>query len=161
MYKETDFKKIEINTDPPLTEPERQYYYIALCRELVRREAERLGRPLTCCVTTFGCQMNARDSEKLTGILKEAGFATLHLQYLYRAGECQFEGLRASGPFEAQKKKQSFHAHRTLRLYDAGAGGGGEVEKKLPVRRSHFRYSQYLQICGASGGNAWQQGPAD
>ena len=42
MYKETDFKKIEINTDPPLTEPERQYYYIALCRELVRREAERL-----------------------------------------------------------------------------------------------------------------------
>ncbi len=75
MYKETDFKKIEINTDPPLTEPERQYYYIALCRELVRREAERLGRPLTCCVTTFGCQMNARDSEKLTGILKEAGFA--------------------------------------------------------------------------------------
>ena len=33
-----------------------------------------MGRPLTACVTTFGCQMNARDSEKLIGILKEIGF---------------------------------------------------------------------------------------
>ena len=32
------------------------------------------GRKLTCNVTTFGCQMNARDSEKLMGILKEVGF---------------------------------------------------------------------------------------
>ena len=31
-------------------------------------------RPLTYCVTTFGCQMNARDSEKLTGILEEIGY---------------------------------------------------------------------------------------
>ncbi len=30
----------------------------------VQRESEELGRPLTFCVTTFGCQMNARDSEK-------------------------------------------------------------------------------------------------
>jgi len=33
-----------------------------------------LGRPLTFCVNTFGCQMNARDSEKLTGMLRKIGY---------------------------------------------------------------------------------------
>ena len=33
-----------------------------------------LGRRLRCCVTTFGCQMNARDSEKLLGILTRIGY---------------------------------------------------------------------------------------
>ena len=33
-----------------------------------------LGRPLTACVTTFGCQMNARDSEKILGILQMIGY---------------------------------------------------------------------------------------
>ena len=27
------------------------------------------------CVTTFGCQMNSRDSEKLLGILEKVGYA--------------------------------------------------------------------------------------
>ena len=35
---------------------------------------KELGRKLTACVTTFGCQMNARDSEKLVAILKLAGY---------------------------------------------------------------------------------------
>ena len=38
------------------------------------RYADRLGRRPTACVVTFGCQMNARDSEKLLGILLTAGF---------------------------------------------------------------------------------------
>ena len=42
-------------------------------QHLVRMSAEA-GRPLTFCVTTFGCQMNARDSEKLTGILERIGY---------------------------------------------------------------------------------------
>ena len=36
--------------------------------------AEQKGAPLTFCVTTFGCQMNARDSEKLVGILEKIGY---------------------------------------------------------------------------------------
>ena len=36
--------------------------------------ADRLGRRPTACVVTFGCQMNARDSEKLLGVLLAAGF---------------------------------------------------------------------------------------
>ena len=35
---------------------------------------EAAGRQLTFCVTTFGCQMNARDSEKLVGILEQIGY---------------------------------------------------------------------------------------
>ena len=34
----------------------------------------KAGQKATCCVTTFGCQMNARDSEKLVGILEKVGY---------------------------------------------------------------------------------------
>lgn len=56
------------------TETERQYSYIQQAKEFVLKEEERLGRRPTCAVITFGCQMNARDSEKLEGILKEIGY---------------------------------------------------------------------------------------
>lgn len=65
---------IDLSGEPPVQEPDRQYYYLKKCRGCVAQEAERLGRPLTACVTTFGCQMNARDSEKLSGILEQAGY---------------------------------------------------------------------------------------
>lgn len=67
-------REIEIWDKAPLEEPARQYYFIEICRERLSKEQERLGRPLTFCVTTFGCQMNARDSEKLTGILEQIGY---------------------------------------------------------------------------------------
>ncbi len=57
-----------------LSETERQYAYMQEARRLVGAESARLGRPLTANITTFGCQMNARDSEKLSGILREAGY---------------------------------------------------------------------------------------
>ena len=66
--------QMQQNMPAPLTEPQRQYYFLKKARELTARKERELGRPLTCCVTTFGCQMNARDSEKLLGILKEAGY---------------------------------------------------------------------------------------
>ena len=53
----------------------------ALQREYMRQAAdytERLGKELgrkpRYCVVTFGCQMNARDSEKLSGILERIGY---------------------------------------------------------------------------------------
>ena len=52
----------------------RQAWFINRARELVSRREEELGRKLTSCVVTFGCQMNERDSEKLRGILKLAGY---------------------------------------------------------------------------------------
>ena len=65
---------IDLNRPAPTTEPERQYYFIKKVQEYVKAQSEKLGRPLTANITTFGCQMNASDSEKLSGILREAGY---------------------------------------------------------------------------------------
>ena len=59
---------------PPEQEPERQYYFIKKAQEIVRKKSEEFGRPLYACTETFGCQMNARDSEKLSGILTQIGY---------------------------------------------------------------------------------------
>lgn len=63
-----------ISAEAPTTEPQRQYYFMEKGKELIAKLSEEAGRPLTFCVTTFGCQMNARDSEKLVGILEEIGY---------------------------------------------------------------------------------------
>lgn len=55
-------KRIEaqdLTKEPPETEPDRQYYFMKKCREIVKKKSEELGRPLTCSLTSFGCQMNA------------------------------------------------------------------------------------------------------
>ncbi len=75
MYNEIDLDKIDIHAKPPIEEPDRQYYYMAKCREWVREFERKNSRRPCFCTQTFGCQMNARDSEKLGGILTLAGFA--------------------------------------------------------------------------------------
>ena len=51
-----------------------QNYYMDKVKEYVKKESERLGRPLLFYIQTFGCQMNAHDSEKILGILKKMGY---------------------------------------------------------------------------------------
>ncbi|MGN0395174.1 MAG: tRNA (N6-isopentenyl adenosine(37)-C2)-methylthiotransferase MiaB [Coprococcus sp.] len=65
---------IDISGPAPDKEPFRQYYFIKKNREYVINKSKELGRPLTCSVNTFGCQMNVRDSEKLLGILEQMGY---------------------------------------------------------------------------------------
>lgn len=74
MHDIIDFDRIDLNNPPPETEPRRQYYFITKAKAYVKAESERIGRPLTSAVVTFGCQMNARDSEKLAGILQQVGY---------------------------------------------------------------------------------------
>lgn len=62
---------------PPETEPERQYYFIQKCKQYVDQIKKERGAAPTVAVVTFGCQMNARDSEKLTGILEEIGYVPI------------------------------------------------------------------------------------
>ncbi len=71
---EYDLTKYDLNTSAPSTEPERQYYFMAKAKKYVEQMTSELGRKPTCCVTTFGCQMNSRDSEKLVGILELVGY---------------------------------------------------------------------------------------
>ncbi len=65
---------ISLSSAAPCEEPQRQYYYIEKARTYIQKKSKEIGRPLTFCVTTFGCQMNARDSEKLRGILERIGY---------------------------------------------------------------------------------------
>ena len=51
-----------------------QKEYIKKAKAYVSDFEKLIGHKPSACVTTFGCQMNARDSEKLAGILKETGF---------------------------------------------------------------------------------------
>ena len=55
-------------------EAQLQYSYMDKAKEYIQKKEQTLGRKLTFHVTTFGCQMNARDSEKLVGILEEIGY---------------------------------------------------------------------------------------
>jgi len=74
MYQEIDLDRIDMSSGPPAGEPARQYYFMAKCREWVREFEQRNGRCPLAYIQTFGCQMNSRDSEKLLGILEQAGF---------------------------------------------------------------------------------------
>ena len=65
---------VDITKNEPTTEPQRQYFFIEKTKELIQQQEKDLGRPLTFCVSNFGCQMNARDSERLRGILTNIGY---------------------------------------------------------------------------------------
>lgn len=77
MYNEIDLDKIDLTIEPPLEEPDRQYYFMAKCRQWVLEFEIKHGRRPTAFTQTFGCQMNARDSEKILGILKCIGYTEI------------------------------------------------------------------------------------
>ena len=64
----------DLNSPAPENEPARQAWFLARARMITQKRIKEEGRPLTFRVETFGCQMNARDSEKIIGILESAGF---------------------------------------------------------------------------------------
>ena len=49
-------------------ETARQNSFIELAKTLTAQKSNTLGRPLTYCLTTFGCQMNEKQSEVVAGI---------------------------------------------------------------------------------------------
>ena len=74
MFEKERFEQVDEWAEAPLQEPERQYYYMKKCRHWAKQEEGRLGRPLTMSIQTLGCQMNAKDSEKMTAILSYIGY---------------------------------------------------------------------------------------
>ena len=81
MIKNEELKEIideiDITEQPPEEEPMRQYYFIKAAKAIINKKSHELGRNLTAGVITFGCQMNAKDSEKLMGILENIGFEVI------------------------------------------------------------------------------------
>ncbi|MDO4554552.1 MAG: tRNA (N6-isopentenyl adenosine(37)-C2)-methylthiotransferase MiaB [Lachnospiraceae bacterium] len=76
MFQMIDFDTIDLLAPAPQGEPMRQYYFIAGLRKWVQDREKALGRKLTFQCRTFGCQMNAKDSEKFAGMLEEMGFVS-------------------------------------------------------------------------------------
>lgn len=74
MYNYIDLDSIDLEQAPPADDTGKQFYYMAACKNIVEKQELEAGRKFTACVKTFGCQMNARDSEKLIGILEEIGY---------------------------------------------------------------------------------------
>ncbi|MBR4754043.1 MAG: tRNA (N6-isopentenyl adenosine(37)-C2)-methylthiotransferase MiaB [Lachnospiraceae bacterium] len=70
-------ENVDISGEAPDSEPERQYFFLARAVRVMNELMGRSGLRPTAVIKTFGCQMNARDSEKLTGILKCVGYKIL------------------------------------------------------------------------------------
>ena len=51
-------KNLNIEEMQSENQTERQFFYMSLCRQWVTQKSKEIGRPLTACVNTFGCQMN-------------------------------------------------------------------------------------------------------
>lgn len=62
------------NTNANELEAARQLNIINELREKFELEYQKTGRKKTYHIETFGCQMNSRDSEKISGILKKIGY---------------------------------------------------------------------------------------
>lgn len=67
MIKDTEIKETQ-------NETERQRSFIELARALTQQKMQTIGRPVTYCLTTFGCQMNEKQSEAVAGIMDEIGY---------------------------------------------------------------------------------------
>lgn len=65
-----------MRTEPNINELEakKQKEIMERLKERLAVKSKELGRPLTYCSICFGCQMNAKDSEKLEGILETIGY---------------------------------------------------------------------------------------
>ena len=57
-----------------IDETARQRSFISLAGALTEQKSRALGQPLTYCLTTFGCQMNEKQSEAVAGIMDEIGY---------------------------------------------------------------------------------------
>lgn len=56
------------------SEAQIQLNFVKELKEIFHKKSIEEGRDFTYHITTFGCQMNAKDSEKLAGILEKIGF---------------------------------------------------------------------------------------
>ncbi len=67
-------KTVAENKNISRAELNRQYEYINKVKEINKRFKAENGRAKSMYISTFGCQMNAHDSEKIYGILKQMGY---------------------------------------------------------------------------------------
>lgn len=157
-----DLANVDITVPAPETEPQRQYYFMALLKQqLVPERAKQNGKEyLTACITTFGCQMNARDSEKLEGILETVGYHIVETEdadfVVYNTCTVRENAnLRVYGRLGqlGKYKRKSGHDYFPLRMHDAGAACCRKTQKSYHfvnlIFGTHniYRFAEYLVRC--------------
>ncbi len=74
-FRDVDYSRYTLTNEYPAAEELiRQREMSGKVRDCVKTLSEKAGHSLSACVVTFGCQMNARDSEKISGVLESCGF---------------------------------------------------------------------------------------
>ena len=143
----------EIFKNAPLEEPARQYYFIEQVKKLVKQRNAEIGRNQSFCCVTFGCQMNARDSEKLVGILEQVGYVeesdeekadfVIYNTCTVRENANQRVYGRL-GQLGRAKKKNPYMMIGLCGCMMQEPPCSGEAEKELPFRGSYLRHTQHL-----------------
>ncbi len=74
MFNEKDLDIYDLSRPAPEENPQRQYYFMSKLRAIVKERYTDKGHTPLVYNLVVGCQMNAKDSEKLLGILESCGF---------------------------------------------------------------------------------------
>ena len=156
MQIEHFINQIDLTLDPPTEEPLRQYYFIAKARTLVAQMEKEAGRKMTFCVNTFGCQMNARDSEKLCGILKchrVSGDLKLRMRILLSiipVRSVRMRTIKFTDDLVICMDIRKKNPHMMIALCGCMMQEPKVVEKiktELSFRRFDLWNTQYFQVC--------------
>ena len=116
-------------------------------------------------VRTYGCQMNVHDSERLSGLLEDAGYVARRdgdagrrrgLQHLRGAGERRQPALRQPRPPGAGEEGQPRHADRGRRL--PRAEGPRRDHPPRALGRRGVRHPQHRVAAGAARAGPAQRG---
>ena len=123
---------------------------IAKQKEWMAAFAALEDRPHTYCVVTYGCQMNAHDSEKLEGMLTQMGMTPAanreEADFVIFNTCCVRDNARAAragqrGLAQGAEKDTSGVDGRRLRLHDAAAGDGRADSQAISVCGSGLRHA--------------------
>ena len=126
-----------------------------------------LPQPRTYRVHTYGCQMNVHDSERISGLLEDAGYVRRRgrgerrrgrLQHLCGPGERRQPAVRQPRPPAPGQGRPARHADRGRRL--PGPEGPRRDRPPGALGRRRLRYPQHRLAAGAAGaGPAQRRGP--
>ena len=121
----------------------------------------QVGEARTYEIRTYGCQMNAHDSERVAGLLEDAGYARAPdgrdprpggVQHVRRQGERGRPALRQPRPPAAREEGARGDADRRRRL--PGADGAGADHQARPLGRRGLRHAQHRRRCRSCSSGA-------
>ena len=145
MIKDTETKEIQ-------NETERQRSFIELARALTQQKMQTIGRPLTYCLTTFGCQMNEKQSEAVAGIMDEIGYVRQDSEeadvVIYNTctvrENANLKVYGRLGHLHSLKDQNPDMKISSFWMHDAGASGSRKNQKNLFFCKSGVWNPQYF-----------------